>query len=45
MDYSDKYGVGYLLSNESGGVLFNDSTKLIQMDNTEFVYFSYFQLL
>jgi len=39
VDYSDKYGVGYLLSNDSGGMLFNDSSKLIQMDNTD--YFEY----
>lgn len=29
VDYSSKYGLGYLLSNNSTGVFFNDSTKLI----------------
>ncbi len=29
MDYSAKYGLGYLLSDGSTGVYFNDSTKII----------------
>ncbi len=29
VDYSTKYGLGYLLSNEATGVFFNDSTKII----------------
>jgi len=29
VDYSNKYGLGYLLSNGSVGVYFNDSTKII----------------
>ncbi|OMJ80468.1 hypothetical protein SteCoe_19271 [Stentor coeruleus] len=29
LDYSSKYGIGYLLSNSCVGVLFNDSSKLI----------------
>jgi polo-like kinase 1 len=29
VDYSSKYGVGYILSDESIGVYFNDSTKVI----------------
>ncbi len=29
VDYSTKYGLGYLLSNNSTGVFFNDSTKII----------------
>ena len=29
MDYSTKYGLGYLLSDGSTGVYFNDSTKMI----------------
>ncbi len=29
MDYSSKYGLGYLLSNKGTGVFFNDSTKII----------------
>ena len=29
VDYSSKYGLGYLLSNLATGVFFNDSTKII----------------
>ena len=29
VDYSDKYGLGYQLCDDSVGVLFNDSTRLI----------------
>ena len=29
VDYSSKYGLGYLLSNGSTGVFFNDNTKII----------------
>lgn len=29
VDYSSKYGLGYYLSNESTGVFFNDSTKIV----------------
>ena len=29
VDYSAKYGVGYLLSDNSFGVFFNDSTKIL----------------
>jgi polo-like kinase 1 len=29
VDYSSKYGLGYLLSNRATGVFFNDSTKII----------------
>jgi hypothetical protein len=29
VDYSSKYGLGYLLSNNATGVFFNDSTKII----------------
>ncbi|KAL4513145.1 hypothetical protein ABPG72_017830 [Tetrahymena utriculariae] len=29
VDYSSKYGLGYLLSNQSAGVVFNDTTKFI----------------
>lgn len=29
VDYSTKYGLGYLLSNNTMGVFYNDSTKLI----------------
>ena len=29
IDYSAKYGLGYLLSDMSAGVFFNDSTKIV----------------
>ena len=29
VDYSDKYGLGYQLNDNSFGVLFNDSTKIL----------------
>lgn len=29
VDYSNKYGLGYMLSNGNAGVFFNDSTKII----------------
>ena len=29
VDYSSKYGLGYILSNGAAGVFFNDSTKII----------------
>lgn len=32
VDYSSKYGLGYLLSNNATGVFFNDSTKIV-LDN------------
>lgn len=33
VDYSDKYGFGYQLSDEGVGVMFNDTTKLIMLAN------------
>ncbi|KAF7689807.1 hypothetical protein HF521_013160 [Silurus meridionalis] len=33
VDYSDKYGLGYQLSDNSVGVLFNDSTRLIMYED------------
>lgn len=33
VDYSDKYGFGYQLSDEGMGVMFNDTTKLIMLAN------------
>ena len=33
VDYSDKYGFGYALSDESIGVLFNDVTKLLLLSD------------
>jgi len=35
VDYSDKYGLGYQLCDNSVGVLFNDSTRLILTSNGE----------
>ena len=29
VDYSSKYGLGYILSNGASGVFFNDSTKIL----------------
>lgn len=40
IDYSNKYGIGYILTNESCGVYFNDNSKiLLQPDNLNFNYF------
>ncbi|KAF5270466.1 hypothetical protein FQA39_LY08344 [Lamprigera yunnana] len=33
VDYSDKYGFGYQLCEDSVGVMFNDTTKLIMLPN------------
>lgn len=39
VDYSTKYGLGYLLSDGSTGVYFNDSTKIIlDRENETFEY-------
>lgn len=39
VDYSNKYGVGYLLSDGSIGVFYNDSTKVILMpEGSQFDY-------
>ena len=37
VDYSTKYGLGYLLSDGSTGVYFNDSTKMILDSKGEMV--------
>jgi polo-like kinase 1 len=39
IDYSSKYGIGYLLSNDSSGVYFNDSSKMLAFNIDEFYYF------
>lgn len=40
VDYSSKYGLGYLLSNNSNGVFFNDSTKIVlDPDGHNFIYY------
>eukprot|EP00828_Plagiopyla_frontata_P008236 TRINITY_DN1407_c0_g3_i2.p1 TRINITY_DN1407_c0_g3~~TRINITY_DN1407_c0_g3_i2.p1 ORF type:complete len:384 (+),score=53.97 TRINITY_DN1407_c0_g3_i2:341-1492(+) len=41
VDYSSKYGLGYLLSNGSTGVFFNDSTKIIL--HPKATYFEYME--
>lgn len=33
VDYSDKYGFGYQLSDNGVGVMFNDTTRLIMLSN------------
>ena len=40
VDYSSKYGLGYLLSNGSSGVFFNDSTKIILDLKGEYIHFT-----
>ena len=37
VDYSDKYGIGYQLCDNSVGVLFNDSTRLLLTSDTQYV--------
>ncbi|CAD8199782.1 unnamed protein product [Paramecium octaurelia] len=37
-DYQSKYGIGYVLSNNNCGILFNDSTKIIQCNKQQFNY-------
>ena len=40
VDYSSKYGLGYLLSDLSAGVFFNDSTKIVaESSGTQFYYY------
>jgi polo-like kinase 1 len=41
IDYSSKYGLGYLLSNGSTGVFFNDSTKIVA--HPKYTYFEYME--
>ncbi len=35
VDYSSKYGLGYILSNGMTGVFFNDSTKIVYNPRTK----------
>ena len=37
VDHSDKYGIGYQLSDNSVGVLFNDSTRLLLTSDAQYV--------
>ena len=39
VDYSDKYGLGYQLCDDSVGVLFNDTSRLLLGADGEYVYF------
>ena len=39
VDYSSKYGLGYLLSNLATGVFFNDSTKIVIDPNGKVFYY------
>ena len=40
VDYSNKYGLGYLLNNGTTGVFFNDATKmLMHLKSGKFMYF------
>ena len=39
IDFSDKYGIGYLLSNGSYGVYFNDSSNVVMGQNSSKIYY------
>lgn len=39
IDYSSKYGLGYLLSDNAAGVFFNDSTKIVVAQNDVWFYY------
>lgn len=40
VEYIDKYGIGYILTNDSCGVYFNDHSKLVlHPDNLHLDYF------
>jgi polo-like kinase 1 len=39
IDYSSKYGLGYLLSDNAAGVFFNDSTKIVVAQNDAVFYY------
>mmetsp|Transcript_24641 Transcript_24641/g.38305 ORF Transcript_24641/g.38305 Transcript_24641/m.38305 type:complete len:131 (+) Transcript_24641:1374-1766(+) len=43
VDYSSKYGLGYLLSDLSAGVFFNDSTKIVSEPSTAGGQFYYYE--
>lgn len=38
IDYSSKYGIGYSLNNNTFGVYFNDSTKILALNEEQFYY-------
>jgi len=37
---SNKYGIGYLLSNGSFGVIFNDQTSLTSFSDSTYMYYA-----
>ncbi|CAG9334258.1 unnamed protein product [Blepharisma stoltei] len=39
IDYSSKFGVGYILSNGCSGVYFNDETKILTQPNSQSFYY------
>lgn len=41
VDYSDKYGLGYQLCDNSIGVLFNDCSRLLLTSNAEYTGINY----
>merc|ERR1712109_336288 len=43
VDYSDKYGFGYALSDDSIGVVFNDLTKLLLLSDGSNIYYIDFE--
>jgi polo-like kinase 1 len=43
VDYSSKYGLGYLLSNGATGVFFNDSTKILLDPASGYSTFYYYE--
>ena len=45
VDYSDKYGFGYQLSDDTIGVIFNDLTKLLLLVNGKYVLYKQSALL
>jgi predicted 3-demethylubiquinone-9 3-methyltransferase (glyoxalase superfamily) len=38
VDYTDKYGFGYQLCDDSVAVAFNDGTKLVMLANEKYVH-------
>lgn len=39
VDYSDKYGFGYQLNDDSSGVIFNDTTRVIMLSNKKNIHY------
>jgi len=37
-DYSNKYGLGYTLSNKATGVLFKDESKIVLLPSRQIIY-------